>query len=845
MASLIPVDHDPFAGSPTQTGSLVPVDHDPFQPYNINDYIGDVKQSVSGGARSLADLFTSKPYSPQALLNAPSQYSGNIQSDIVQGNWGNLPKDIAGRVNEGIGNSFAGKLLGGVGGIVGAPLVPPIQAGINKLDDLGVPKEISQLALNASPLLAKGLGGETVPPAEAPVSNAYQQTAKILTNNGNTPEAVMSAAQQIKNAPEGTIPQTLPEVIQDPNLLARQRAYGEQANDAGSRFQQFNQERLGNALPAAKEDLVSLSAGENTPSTLTDSGTQIQNVAKGIIDDAIKQRTEAVKPIYESIKNEPLDNGAMMQLRANPLIENEYQKVLGNDALMERQNQFKPQVPPELANLSPEAQQQAMAQLPTPPKVVKTVTGGLDPSSIGAWDAVKKNLAAQIDAMQAQGRTQEKLYGLLNSARNQVRQTLGDTNEKYNTANDEYASQSPEISAMQKGPLGSLARAQTGENAARAFMNMSREQLKQVVPKLEEVNPDAIKAISSAVLQEVTDKTSGGGIAPYLKALSGNDIIKDRMKVILSPEAYDAQQALVDTLKKIQAGQPRNSETMSKALIEGQAKEESNPLSMLSKAKNIPTSATGLIGKGLELAQTYFSSKYAQQYKADMIKLFIDPDLEQLGRALRGVNSPIGRTTTVLQWLGNKSLRATYPAAIGASEEQRTQKLQEHPIITQFKNEQPFNTSMKDGLMSAFAKAESNNNPSARNPNSSASGLMQFTDGTWKQMVKRYGAETGITVQDRNDPAAQTTMARLYAKDNIAKMQPFLKRLPTKGELYQAHVLGPDGALRLINAANATPDKQAIMLFPRAVTSANRNLFFNGNQPRSVAQLYQILSSKV
>lgn len=174
---------------------------------------------------------------------------------------------------------------------------------------------------------------------------------------------------------------------------------------------------------------------------------------------------------------------------------------------------------------------------------------------------------------------------------------------------------------------------------------------------------------------------------------------------------------------------------------------------------------------------------------------------------------------------------------------QPVQKLQTQPISA---NKQPFNTSMQDGLMQAFAKAESGNNPSAKNPISSASGLMQFTDDTWKQMVKRYGDQTGIGLQDKNDPKAQQTMAMLYAKDNLNRMEPFLKRNPTKGELYQAHMLGADGALRLINAANNQPDKQAFMLFPKAVTNGNKNIFFDkDDKPRTVAEVYKILSNKV
>jgi hypothetical protein len=825
------------------------------KPYNVNDYEKDVGQAFKGGVQNLKDLANPQTYIDfvNQFGNPSGEYSQKLQGDIVQGNYGTAIKDAFGRMNEAAMQSPSGKLLGGVFGTLTSPAAPAINAGVNKLDEMGLPKEVTQFALNNSPLLLKGARVEGAPETEPMelVNPAYMTAADQLVNKqGLTPESVMQAATKIKNTPDN-VPLTLPEYLQNTDLLARQRSYGEQANEAGTSFQNFNNQRLGETLPAVKESLVG-QAGDGQSSTLTDAGTQLQSVAKGIIDQAVKDRTAAVKPIYESIKNEPLDNDSMMALRSNPLIENEYQKVLGNDALMERVNQFKPQIPPELQGLSPEAQQQAIAQLPKQPPLVKSTTGGLDPASIGAWDAVKKNLAAQIDTIEAQGRTQEKLYPLLNNARNQVRQILGETNPKYNIASDEYASQSPEISEMQKGPLGILARAQNGENAAKAFMNMSREQLQKVAPQIQKSNPEALNSIASGMLREITDKTSGGGIAPYLKALGGNKLIQDKMQAILSPEAYEGQQALVETLKKVQAGLPRNSETVSKALLEKQTQEEASHMGLLEKAKNVPTSKGELINKGMQIANKY-ASKFSQQYKADMMKLFIDPDLNELGRALAQVSNPSSRAATVFQWLGNKSLstgRAISPALQGAANDQNT----------------PFNTSIADAFKKAGvsqqsqpkpqsnasdffkkeANAESNNNPTAKNPHSSASGTFQFTDGTWKQMVKRYGADTGISVSDKNDPKAQEVMAKLYAKDNINRMQPFLQRLPTKGELYQAHVLGADGALRLIDAANNTPDKQSMMMFPKAVTTANRSLFFDkSGKPLTAAQTYTLLSQKV
>lgn len=109
-------------------------------------------------------------------------------------------------------------------------------------------------------------------------------------------------------------------------------------------------------------------------------------------------------------------------------------------------------------------------------------------------------------------------------------------------------------------------------------------------------------------------------------------------------------------------------------------------------------------------------------------------------------------------------------------------------------------------------------------------------------MVQRYGKQTGIDLGDKANPQAQATMAALYAKDNISSLQNTLGRMPTKGELYMAHVLGATGAAKLINA---DPSKEAIMLYPRQVFDANRNIFFNGKQPRSAAEVYQLLNDKV
>ena len=142
----------------------------------------------------------------------------------------------------------------------------------------------------------------------------------------------------------------------------------------------------------------------------------------------------------------------------------------------------------------------------------------------------------------------------------------------------------------------------------------------------------------------------------------------------------------------------------------------------------------------------------------------------------------------------------------------------------------------------SFAKAESGGNPNAKNPNSSASGLYQFTNKTWADMVMKHGKETGIGIGDKNNPQAQAVMASLYAKDNIPVLEKTLGRMPTVPELYMAHVLGGHGASKLLSA---NPGQEAIMSFPRQVSDANRPIFYDKNRPRTVAEVQQLLTKKV
>ncbi|MEJ0061274.1 MAG: transglycosylase SLT domain-containing protein [Terricaulis sp.] len=168
-------------------------------------------------------------------------------------------------------------------------------------------------------------------------------------------------------------------------------------------------------------------------------------------------------------------------------------------------------------------------------------------------------------------------------------------------------------------------------------------------------------------------------------------------------------------------------------------------------------------------------------------------------------------------------------------------------------------TGVDFSMLVETARRESALNPNARAGTSSATGLFQFIDSTWLDMVRRHGAEHGLgryaaALQNgadastraeilalRGDPEISARMAGELARENADALQARLGRAPSAGELYAAHVMGSGGAGRLIEAASRGAESAAA-LFPREA-AANRGLFYtSAGEPRSAQGLLDRLS---
>jgi Transglycosylase SLT domain len=176
-------------------------------------------------------------------------------------------------------------------------------------------------------------------------------------------------------------------------------------------------------------------------------------------------------------------------------------------------------------------------------------------------------------------------------------------------------------------------------------------------------------------------------------------------------------------------------------------------------------------------------------------------------------------------------------------------------------------TGVDFGYLMGAAKRESGYNPNAKAKTSSATGLFQFVEQTWLSTLKQHGAKYGYaryadliqkgpsghfyvagpearaTVMDlRLDPHASALMAGELAADHAAYLRGRVGREPTAGELYVAHVLGPQGSAKLIDAVRISPTASAAALFPDAAGS-NRNIFYRSGRAATVSEVYANLTA--
>lgn len=135
-----------------------------------------------------------------------------------------------------------------------------------------------------------------------------------------------------------------------------------------------------------------------------------------------------------------------------------------------------------------------------------------------------------------------------------------------------------------------------------------------------------------------------------------------------------------------------------------------------------------------------------------------------------------------------------------------------------------------------IAGLESNSNPNAKNPLSTASGQYQITDGSHENTIANHPELKG---QDKNSPAVMDA----YTEDNRAALAKMIGREPNALDMRTAHLMGATGAARFLLA---DPNAPAYRYASPQAIQANPSVFFNPDKSaKTIQEVYASAAQKM
>lgn len=151
-------------------------------------------------------------------------------------------------------------------------------------------------------------------------------------------------------------------------------------------------------------------------------------------------------------------------------------------------------------------------------------------------------------------------------------------------------------------------------------------------------------------------------------------------------------------------------------------------------------------------------------------------------------------------------------------------------------------TGVPEALLLAIARQESGFDPNAKAKSSSATGLYQFIDDTWRRYLLKYSKDYPELTSGRTDPYANALAGALYAKESISYLKE--KNIsPTAENIYAVHFLGPEGSRKLLTASDDTTVNNVIS---EEQLKANPAVFGNEQKGyKTVAQVKDFFFNKI
>lgn len=147
-------------------------------------------------------------------------------------------------------------------------------------------------------------------------------------------------------------------------------------------------------------------------------------------------------------------------------------------------------------------------------------------------------------------------------------------------------------------------------------------------------------------------------------------------------------------------------------------------------------------------------------------------------------------------------------------------------------------------LLAAVGAIESGFRPAVRaqGGKTTATGLYQFTNRTWRVTLKSYGELYGLDENaSRLNPYANTAMGAEYLKENQRIVESRLGRKATDVELYASHLISPQ---RVVALSRMSGNVKMAHLYPK-LAKYNYNLFYRNGYALTKNEFYRHLKGKL
>ena len=143
-----------------------------------------------------------------------------------------------------------------------------------------------------------------------------------------------------------------------------------------------------------------------------------------------------------------------------------------------------------------------------------------------------------------------------------------------------------------------------------------------------------------------------------------------------------------------------------------------------------------------------------------------------------------------------------------------------------------------------IALVESGGQKDAKAKGSSASGLFQFTEGTWKETTKQMGKN--YSLEDRFDPKKSAEVAAYFTQQQRKQLEKGTGKTASDADMYMAHFLGAGGATKFLNALSRTPDAPASTGASPDQINANPTIFKDKTgRERTLQEVYNLMGGKM